>query len=161
MKKRTENIIILSIVLAGGIFYYLDNPNQKTSFAELSTEAIKPEDGVRAITLNRFNEDPNIPHGFAEITDPEEIEKFLATASRTGLRGSKSLSDQIEWTYSINFFHYTENLSVMTDGQTATINNTRHDALPDDNPVDFAFSYEIDGTDYFSEAIAQADFIWE
>lgn len=161
MKKRTENAIILSIVLATGVFYYVDNENQKTSFAELSTEAIKPEDGVHAITLNRFSNDPNTSEEFAEITDPEEIEKFLATASRTLLKGSKSFPEQNGWTYSINFFHYTENLSVITDGQTAKIDNTRHDALPDDNPVDFALSYEINGTDYFSEAIAQADFTWE
>lgn len=158
MKKT---LIILSIVLLGVVFYYTNNENKKISFAELSEAAVKPEDGIHTITLNRYVDGSGTPEGYAEITDPAEIEKFLAVASRTGLKGSKDFPGQKEWTYGIHFLHYTENLSVTTDGQIAMIDNTRFDALKDDNPVDFAPLYEINGTDYFSEAVAQADITWE
>ncbi|WP_033542951.1 hypothetical protein [Planococcus sp. CAU13] len=157
MKKT----LMVLIILLAGTLYYINTENKQTSFAELSAATVKPEEGIHTITLNRYVGGSTTPEGYAEITDPAEIEKFLATASKTDLKGSKDFPGQKGMTYSIHFLHYTESLSVMTDGQITMIDNTRFDVLKDDNPADFAPFYEINGTDYFSEAVAEADIAWE
>ncbi len=134
--KRTG--ILLCIVLLSGIFFFIQNEQKKTTFGEIVDAVVEEDVEIYRIVINRFPDNSGPPDAYAELTEPDDIQEFLTVVSKTKLKAGGDLRGSDSQSYSIDFFHYTEDLSVRTDGNIVFIYNTRMDALKDENPVDLA-----------------------
>lgn len=153
--------VILVIALLAGIFFFIQNEQKKTTFGEIVSAVVEEDVEVYRIVINRFPGNSGSPDAYAELTEPEDIQEFLTGVSKTKLKAGGDLMGSETQSYSIHFFHYTEDLTVQTDSNTASIYNTRMDALKDENPVDLAPSYTIDGQDFFFETIGRTELEWD
>lgn len=152
---------ILVIALLAGVFFFIQNEQKKTIFGEIVSAAVEEDVEIYKIVINRFPGNSGSPDALAELTKPEDIQEFLTAVSKTKLKASGDLMESETQSYSIHFFHYTEDLTVRTDGNIVSIHNTRMDALKDENPVDLAPSYTVDGQDFFFDTIGQAELEWD
>ncbi|XKE94653.1 hypothetical protein LG326_16005 [Metaplanococcus flavidus] len=157
--KKTGFILV--IALLAGVFLFIQNEQKKTTFGEIVSAGVDEDVEIYRIAINRFPDNSGSPVAYSELTEPEDIQEFLTGVSKTKLKAGGDLMGSETQSYSIHFFHYTEDLTVHTDSNIAGIYNTRMDALKDENPVDLAPSYTIDGQDFFFETIGWADLEWD
>ena len=157
--KKTGFILVIALLT--GVFFFIQNEQKKTTFGEIVSAMVEEDVEIYRIVINRFPGNSEPADAFAELTEPADIQEFLAGVSKTKLKAGGGLMGSGNQSYSIHFFHHTEDLTVQTDSNTASIYNTRMDALKDENPVDLAPSYTIDGQDLFFETIGRADLEWD